>query len=116
MLPRLLAAAMLSMLLSSSVNAWGAAGHSIIAELAERQLSAPALREVKRLLGGQKSLASISSWADQIQVLRPETRNWHFVNIPFDAEKYVEERDCKIHGRRRLRDQRHSQSASPAGE
>jgi hypothetical protein len=74
--------------------AWGAAGHSIVAELAERRLSSKALGEITALLGGRKSLASISSWADEIQALRSGTRNWHFVNIPFDAEGYDAGRDC----------------------
>src|SRR5262249_25132083 len=46
------------------------------------------------LLDGRKSLASLSSWADEVQVLRPATRNWHFVNIPFDAAGYDAVRDC----------------------
>ena len=74
--------------------AWGAAGHSIVAELAERRLSREAIAGIETLLGGEISLASISSWADAVQMLRPETRGWHFVNIPFGEKAYSEPRDC----------------------
>jgi hypothetical protein len=73
---------------------WGASGHSIVAEIAQRRLHPRALRQVKRLLGGEKSLASIASWADDIVLLRPNTLNWHFVNIPYGAADYVPARDC----------------------
>jgi hypothetical protein len=74
--------------------AWGASGHSIVAEIAQRRLHPRALRQVKKLLGGEKSLASIASWADDITLLRPNTANWHFVNIPYDADDYLPARDC----------------------
>ena len=32
--------------------------------------------------------------ADTIQLIRPETRRWHFVNIPVGAERYDPARDC----------------------
>ncbi len=75
--------------------AWGASGHSIVAEIAQRRLTPDALREMKALLGGEISLASIASWADSVEVVRPETINWHFVNIPFEARSYEPDRDCK---------------------
>jgi S1/P1 Nuclease len=74
--------------------AWGASGHSIVAEIAQRRLHPRALQAVKKLLGGEKSLASIASWPDDITLLRPDTTNWHFVNIPYDATDYVPARDC----------------------
>jgi hypothetical protein len=74
--------------------AWGANGHAIIAELAERRLTPGALARIEAVLGSRRSLASVSGWADYIQFLRPETRNWHFVNIPYAASGFDEERDC----------------------
>lgn len=74
--------------------AWGQEGHSIIAEIADRNLSASAKAQVSALLGQNVSLASISSWADDIRDERPETYNWHFVDIPLDADKYEAMRDC----------------------
>jgi S1/P1 Nuclease len=74
---------------------WGASGHSIIAEIAQRRLNPKAAQEIRDLLGGDVSLASIASWADQQSQLRPNTANWHFVNIPYDAASYDPARDCK---------------------
>jgi len=94
----LLQAAVLSLVLTlipvREAVAWGAAGHSIIAEIAQRRLDPVALQRIKDLLGGEVSLASVANLADTIAVARPETRNWHFVNIPVGATSYDPDRDC----------------------
>jgi hypothetical protein len=74
---------------------WGANGHSIVAEIAQRRLHPVAARNIKGLLGGEVSLASVASWPDSLTHLRPNTVNWHFVNIPYDAASYDAKRDCK---------------------
>lgn len=74
--------------------AWGAEGHSIVAELAQRRLSPAATAAVAQLLGPNVSLASVSSWADGQRALHPETTNWHFVDIPLASNAYDEARDC----------------------
>jgi len=79
----------------SEAASWGASGHSIIAEIAQRRLHPQALRQIRELLGGDVSLASVASWADELAQSRPETANWHFVNIPYDAASYDAARDCK---------------------
>lgn len=86
----------LFLLLGSSGRlwAWGQEGHSIIAEIADMNLSASAKAHVAALLGQNASLASISSWADDIRDDRPETYNWHFVDIPLNADTYEPNRDC----------------------
>lgn len=73
---------------------WGASGHSIIAEIAQRRLHPQALAQIKSLLGGNVSLASIASWADDVVHERPDTVRWHFVNIPYWATNYNSNRDC----------------------
>jgi nuclease S1 len=57
---------------------WGQEGHSIIAEIAERRLDAETLRKVRVLLGGEVSMASIASWADDYRALHPETGGMAF--------------------------------------
>jgi nuclease S1 len=86
----------LALLLSSHGRswAWGQEGHSIIAEIADLNLSASAKAHVTALLGQNASLASIASWADDIRDERPETYNWHFVDIPLAADHYDPQRDC----------------------
>src|SRR5437763_977680 len=81
-------------LFASSTAAWGPDGHAIVAEIAQRRLEPAAAREVVRLLGRGASLASISMWADDVRETRPETVNWHFVDIPAGATRYDAARDC----------------------
>ena len=69
-------------------------GHTIVAEIADRALSARAREEVRRLLNG-KGMASAADWADQIRGQRRETAPWHYVNIPREASAYDSARDCK---------------------
>jgi hypothetical protein len=75
--------------------AWGQEGHSIVAEIAQHRLAPAAAAEVERLLGPGRSLASISSWADDVRDQRPKTYNWHFVDIPLAETKYDPDRDCR---------------------
>jgi hypothetical protein len=47
------------------------------------------------------TLASVSMWADQSRLQRPETARWHFVNIPINPPPgtpvaYYAERDCPL--------------------
>ncbi len=75
--------------------AWGQVGHSAVAEIAERRLSPAAAQAVERVLGRGHSLASVSSWADDVRETRPETYDWHFVDIPIAASDYSPGRDCR---------------------
>ncbi|WP_181183592.1 MULTISPECIES: S1/P1 nuclease [unclassified Mesorhizobium] len=75
--------------------AWGPEGHSIVAEIAQRRLSATALTEVKRILGGEVSMASVASWADDVRYsVHPESYNWHFVDIPLANDTYDPVSEC----------------------
>jgi hypothetical protein len=75
--------------------AWGQEGHSVIAEIGERRLSGEATASVQSLPGKGHSLASISSWADDVRPKRPTTSNWHFADIPIESDDYKPDRDCK---------------------
>ena len=88
-------AALALLLLQQPAFAWNEEGHSIVAELAQRRLTPTALTQVKQILGGEISLASISSWPDDIRDQRPETYNWHFVSIPLAEKTYDETLYCK---------------------
>jgi hypothetical protein len=95
MLFRTISALVLAAGWASQALAWGQEGHSIVAELAQHRLSPQAAAEVSRLLGQGRSLASVSSWADDVRDQRPETYNWHFVDIPLAETKYDPDRDCR---------------------
>ena len=73
--------------------AWGSEGHAIVADIALDHLTPAALAGLKQLLGNRK-LAAISSWPDQIRPALPETGPWHYVNIPSTADGYLASRDC----------------------
>jgi hypothetical protein len=80
-------------IMSAAGSAWGTTGHQIVAELAQRNLSAAAQAQVATLLHGD-TLASIASWADDVRKSRPETARWHFVDIPRETDRYDVQRDC----------------------
>lgn len=96
----LLASAML--LVAPSARAWGPLGHSVVAELAQRQLSPAAEREVERLLAPEHTtrLADVANWPDQVrndpalQALWKRTSRWHYINFSSDRCNYVAPRDC----------------------
>jgi S1/P1 Nuclease len=85
----------LACLAAGPAAAWGPEGHSIIAEIAQRRLTPQAAAMVAELLGRGHSLAAIASWADDIRDERPQTYNWHFVDIPLGVPTYDAKRDCK---------------------
>ena len=88
--------------------AWGPEGHRVAAGIARDHLNARTRQTVIQLLGDD-DLASVSNWADEIRRERRETSDWHFVNIPWDADGFSESRDCykpKERGRASLSDHR----------
>jgi S1/P1 Nuclease len=85
---------LLGLTIATPATAWGPEGHKIVAAVAEQRLTPSARAAVKELLKGHP-LASISSWADQVKRTRPETYNWHFVDIPLESAAYDEQRDCQ---------------------
>jgi len=82
-------------LLPVLAHAWGQEGHSIVAELAQRQLSPAARQATQDLMGPGVSLASLSTWADTVaHSTRQDTKGWHYVDIARLLSNYRRERDC----------------------
>lgn len=81
---------------SAPAAAWSPEGHRIIARMAALYLTKTAKAQVEQLLDGNASDAMVkaSTWADEIVARRPETRAWHYVNIPMAEGKYNAQRDC----------------------
>jgi S1/P1 Nuclease len=97
----LFAAVVFSLLLPAHAFAWGYTGHQVIAEIAEQFLEPETAHRVRYLLAIENvtTLAEVSKWADQIRLQHPETRPWHYVNIPVhpsagEIDGYDPERDC----------------------
>jgi nuclease S1 len=77
--------------------AWGNRGHIAVARLAKSRLTPGASSAVADLLGTQSmDDFDVALWADEVRkTTRPDTFNWHFVNIPIDSAGYSADRDCK---------------------
>lgn len=74
--------------LSPHAYPWGQTGHRIVGRIAENHLSKEAARVVETLIG-PKSLAQVSTWADEIRS-NPTWKHaapWHSVSID-DGETY----------------------------
>lgn len=75
---------LLTALNSTSMSfAWGITGHRIIAEIAERNLSRKAKKEIKKIIGNQK-MAYWANWPDFIKSDKSfqYADSWHYINIP----------------------------------
>lgn len=67
---------------SGSLFAWGTTGHRVVAEIAERNLSRKAKRNIQKLIGNQ-SLAYWANWPDFIKSdpAMKFSDTWHYVNV-----------------------------------
>jgi hypothetical protein len=74
--------------------AWGPEGHDLVARIAEAQLTPAAHARVVEILGPRVTMASVSSWADQVRRTRSETAPWHYIDIPIDQPHLDMARDC----------------------
>jgi hypothetical protein len=73
---------------------WGPEGHSLVARIAETQLTPAARARIQQILGPDRTMTSIASWADEVRPSRRETARWHFVDIPITTSHFDPERDC----------------------
>src|SRR5262249_9609694 len=90
---KIIALLLLASFVPTQLPAWGPKGHAIVADLAQSRLT-PATRANLQLLLGNDTLASISTWADQVRKYRDESSGWHYVDIPKDAPGFSQPRDC----------------------
>ena len=74
--------------------AWGPEGHDLVARIAEAQLTPAVRARVAEILGPGVTMASVSSWADQIRRTRSETAPWHYIDIPIRQAHLDMARDC----------------------
>jgi len=90
----ILCAAVLALASIHEAHAWGQEGHSIIAEIAQRQVK-PETREAIDKILGHGTLASVASWADNVKfTTHKDTADWHFVDIPLSHNTF-QPLDCK---------------------
>ena len=105
----LLISFLIGLIFPDAAFSWGGEGHRTVAKLASWYVSPEALKKVNELLAasGERDLPSISTWADDLRLaardegpLRgnmealafnqdfPTNADWHFVNLPLNAESY----------------------------
>jgi hypothetical protein len=100
-------------LCTGPVLAWGNEGHQVVALVAQRHLSNATATKVAALIGAEQGqLANVATWADCIKThsacaaddgsfdnkIHPETKPWHFVDIPLPSAGYDPARDCASDG------------------
>ncbi len=64
--------------------AWGDTGHIIVGDIADHYLTLAVRQQVNALLraDGATSLGQVATWADEIKADRPDTKPWHYIDIP----------------------------------
>lgn len=94
-------------LTAQMATAWGPVGHRLVARIAARYLDERTQKLLLGIFSGdsdaacaaavklEDKMACVSSWADEVRRARPESGNWHFTDIPVQAENYEESRDCR---------------------
>ena len=83
----------------SASYAWGEKGHRIVALVADAHLTPTVRAAVVALLATDTdprvhSLDDAAVWPDLIKNARPDTKPWHFVDIPRAEKHYDAMRDC----------------------
>jgi hypothetical protein len=73
---------------------WGEEGHRLIVRIAESWVTPTVAAQIQATLNLGESLEDLASWADEIRQSRPETANWHFVDIPLNSAGLDMSRDC----------------------
>ncbi|MBZ5622652.1 MAG: S1/P1 nuclease [Acidobacteriia bacterium] len=74
--------------------AWGPEGHSLVARIADAQLTPATRARVTAILAPGQTMASIASWADEARRTRADTAPWHFIDIPISQSHLDMARDC----------------------
>lgn len=75
---------------------WGGDGHRMVCGVAWQRLTTDGRALATRMLGGsdEKTFVDACVWADEVRSDRPETYNYHFINIPAGASGMDMARDC----------------------
>jgi hypothetical protein len=89
----------LTILMTEALWGWGAVGHQTVAYITLDHLNSTAKRSVQEILGPEEDLVSVSSWADYIVTLRPDTASWHYLNLDVrqPENKFDLSNACKYH-------------------
>lgn len=72
-----------ALLLVLRVCSWDVVGHRIITDIAYQNLTDKARQSVDQVLGFERAMIALSSWADEIQsdTIYPGQKDWHFQDL-----------------------------------
>src|SRR6185295_5248767 len=84
---------LVSLVVAIPAFGWREKGHRITGELAWMLLKKETRAKLERLLPDEK-LSDVANWADQVRDARPESKPWHYVNVPEGAKSFDAARDC----------------------
>lgn len=76
----------LSLNMANASEDWGKTGHRTVGQISEKHMTKKALKNVKKLLGGE-SLAFVSTYGDEIRSDNQYRKYapWHYVSFPFGS-------------------------------
>lgn len=77
----------LLLFLPSLAPAWGRVGHQVIGQIAGEHLTPETKAVVAELLEPGETLASVSTWADEVRGQRRETGPWHYINWALEDDE-----------------------------
>src|SRR5690606_2230795 len=101
----LLAFTFIMSLFSTNVWAWGTTGHRVVAEIAERNLTNKAKKNLQKVIGNQK-LAYFANYPDFVKSdpRFKDNDGWHYVNLEanLNQEQRSEEHTSELQSRENL--------------
>jgi len=62
--------------------AWSSVGHKTVAAIAWQQLDSASRICIQSLLPAGTTILEASTWADEIKQHRPQTKPWHYLDLP----------------------------------
>jgi hypothetical protein len=93
----------LTLLLPRTVIGWGPVGHETIAYIAQGRLTPAVLLKIHAIIDREDDLAKIANWADEMRDFQPETKSWHYIDLPIrqnlqagDVHNFCPRNDCVI--------------------
>ena len=91
---RFLAVLIVALIPCCEALAWSSTAHRLVARVAAADLP-PDIEAAVRSLLGRDTLVTVSTMPDDWGTSQPESRIWHFVDIPLKEKSYNRQRDCR---------------------
>ncbi|MBL8029107.1 MAG: hypothetical protein JNL74_21985, partial [Fibrobacteres bacterium] len=70
------------LIMTSTLLCWSETAHKTIALMTWKMLSAETQKRVTEFMPFGVDIVSASTWPDQIRFHRPDTKKWHYIELP----------------------------------